>query len=127
MKLQSAVFLFFVLALVGCGAPTYVVSGTVKFDGEPIPDGHIAFVSDTGTNGGGPISNGQYSVSVPAGQMKVQITASKLQKLPAGQKGMDGKTEEVRSYIPSKYNASTTLSEEITGAKTGLNFDLKAD
>src|ERR1022692_2654489 len=111
MKRQSASFLVLILALSGCGEKTYNFSGTVTFDGEPIPEGRIAFVPEgSGPGSGGPITNGHYSVSVPPGKAKVQITASKMHKLPPGETGMYGKTEEVRAYIPSNYNASTELT-----------------
>jgi hypothetical protein len=126
MKLRSALFLCLALAAAGCGVKTYPITGSVKMDGEPIPEGHIAFVSEElGAGGNGPITDGHYNVAVPHGKVKIQITASKMQKLPAGQKGMYGKTEELRAYIPAKYNAATELKEEITGPKE-LNFDLKS-
>jgi hypothetical protein len=126
MKWQAALFFGLILAQAGCGSQIYTVSGTVNLDGAPIPKGHITFVpEDSGSGGGGPITNGHYSVAVPAGKTKVQISASKLQKLPEGEKGMYGKTEEMRDYIPSKYNANTELKADITGS-TKLDFDLKS-
>ena len=126
MKLQSTSVLVLLLALAGCGPTSYSASGTVTFDGEPIPEGHIAFVPEgSGTGGGGPITNGSYSATVPAGKMKVLITASKMHKLPPGQKGMYGKSEEIRAYIPSKYNSKTELTVDITG-RTSRDFDLKS-
>jgi hypothetical protein len=116
-----------VLVLMGCGGPTtYQVSGKVTFNGEPIQEGHIAFVPESpGPGGGGPISNGQYSVRTQAGKNKVQITASKKVPLPAGQVGASGEKEELRSYIPAKYNANSELKVDITGSATH-DFDLKA-
>ena|ERR1022692_332838 len=126
MKLKSGLLICLaLLAQTGCGPTTYEVSGTVKFDGEPVSEGQIAFVSEDGASGGTTITNGQYKVAVPSGKVKIQINATKLQKLPPGKKGMYGKTEEVRDYIPAKYNADTVLKEEITGPKE-LNFDLKS-
>lgn len=126
MKLQSTLLLVLLLTLTGCGPSTHLVSGTVTFDGQPIPEGHIAFVpEESGPSAGGPITNGNYSVTVPDGKMKVQITASKMQQLPAGETGRYGKKEETRAYIPSKYNSNTELTLEITGS-TSRDFDLKA-
>jgi hypothetical protein len=127
MKLQSTILLVFLLAICGCGANTVEVTGTVKFDGEPVNDGQIAFItSDSGASGGGPITNGSYRVQVPPGKTKVQITANKRMKLPEGETGMDGATEEVRQYIPVKYNAETELTKDITATNPSIDFDLKS-
>jgi len=61
------------LAAAGCsksGPPRYQLSGTVKFDGKPIPVGFIYFNPDTTKGNSGPgsgaeIKNGAYST--PAG------------------------------------------------------------
>jgi hypothetical protein len=128
MKPYSALLLCALLALCGCGASDKTdVSGTVKLDGEPIPEGDISFViTGSGKSGNGKITNGKYSAQVPPGKAKVQINASKSMPLPPGEKGMDGKTEEVRQYIPDKYNAKTELTADITGPNPSLNFDLKS-
>lgn len=127
MKLQAPLFLGLVLAMSGCGSHTHEVSGTVTFDGVPISEGRISFVPEgSGPGGGGAITNGSYSAAVPPGKAKVQITASKVMKLPAGEKGMYGKTEEMRDYIPSKYNSDTELKADITGPSK-LNFELKSE
>jgi hypothetical protein len=127
MKWQAALFFGLILGLSGCGPTTHTVSGTVKLDGEPIAEGRITFVpEESGPGGGGPITGGHYSVAVPAGKAKVQVAASKMMKLPKGEKGMYGKTEEMRDYIPSKYNANTELKAEITRS-IKLDFDLKSE
>ena len=60
------------LAAVGPGIPNpYEVSGTVTFDGKPLPKGFITFLPDTskgnkGPGGGAPIVDGQYRT--PAGK-----------------------------------------------------------
>jgi len=122
------VFLSLILLVAcGCGVKTHEIAGTVKFDGEPIPEGQISFVVEGAPVGGNAvITNGKYSASVPAGKAKVQINASKLEKLPPGEKGMDGKTEEVRQYIPAKYNTKSELTADITGPNNALDFDLKS-
>ena len=127
MKLISALlFCLVILVQSGCGSTAHNVSGTVKLDGEPISEGHIAFVTEGGGGGGGAITNGQYTVAVTPGKAKVQITADKMQPLPPGEKGMYGKKEELRSYIPSKYNTETELKADITGPTSNLDFNLKS-
>src|SRR5262249_42906613 len=58
------------LALTGCGGPTlYTVSGTVTYNGEPIPEGYIAFVPvGPGRGGGGTITNGSYEARAQTGK-----------------------------------------------------------
>ena len=116
-----------VLLPMGCGQPTtYPVSGTVTYDGESLPEGYIAFVPEgPGRGGGGAITNGRYSVSVQAGKNRVEITASKAVPLPRGQAGMDGAKEEVRQYLPTRYNFETELRADITQATT-LDYQLKS-
>jgi len=128
MKLKAILFCLAMLLLAGCGPKTYEITGQVKMDGQPVPEGHIAFSSDEGVggNGGGPITNGQYKALVTAGKTKVRITASKLTPLAEGEENPYGHKEEMRSYIPNKYNASTTLEANITGP-ANLDYDLKSD
>ncbi|MBN9120591.1 MAG: hypothetical protein J0I06_15800 [Planctomycetes bacterium] len=127
MKPVQCVLLFGLsFALVGCGVKTHDVSGTASFNGEPIPEGQIAFVPEKGGQGGaGTITNGQYSAKLLPGKYKVQITANKKMKLPPGEVGMEGAKEEVRQYIPDKYNTQTELKADIP-APAPLNFDLKS-
>jgi hypothetical protein len=115
-----------ILALPGCGGSNMTtVTGKVTLDGEPIPEGYIAFLPEgPGKGGGGPITNGEYKVDVQNGKNRVEITASKKMALPAGQTNMYGEKEEVRQYIPDKYNAKTELKEDISGPRQ-IDFALK--
>jgi hypothetical protein len=116
-----------VLLPLGCGKPThYPVSGTVTFNGEPVPKGYIAFLPEGACRGGGgPITDGQYSIMAQAGKNRVEITASKSMPLPRGEVGMDGRKEEVRQYLPTRYNVETELKEDITEAST-RDYSLKS-
>jgi hypothetical protein len=127
MKIVQCVLLLGLsLAVTGCGGSMRDVSGTVTFDGAPVPEGHIAFVPEKGgAGGGGTITDGQYTARVPAGKSKVQITASKKMKLPPGQVGMYGDKEEVRQYVPEKYNTQTELTADVSSPGP-VNFDLKS-
>jgi hypothetical protein len=99
----------------------------VKFKGEPIPEGYIAFVPEgPGRGGGGAITNGSYQVRAQAGKNRVEITASKMMPLPPGRVGMGGAKEEVQQYLPTRYNSKTELEADITRS-TPLDFNLEAE
>jgi len=118
---------------VGCtngGPATYPATGTATFDGEPIPEGDIVFVSvDQSTPpAAGKITGGAFRVDVPAGAKKVEIRASRLEKLPEGQTGAMGETEMMVDYIPARYNTQTELSAEIkAGEKNEFTFTLTSE
>ena len=70
----------------GCGPGNKLgreaVSGTVTFNGNPLPEGSIMFepISGRGAMGGGRIENGSYQLSVqgglPPGEYRVRISAA---------------------------------------------------
>ena len=71
-----------VTGVAGCGRgglPMADVHGEVKFDGQPIETGSIAFHPEDGLgpSTGGEIKNGQYAVRVPPGAKKIEIRGSK--------------------------------------------------
>jgi hypothetical protein len=115
------------LLLIGSGCSQPTVSGTVTFDGQPVSEGHIAFVPESGTGqgGGANIVNGAYTVKAAAGKYRVEINASRMTPLPPGRTGMDGATSEVRAYIPQRYNLKTELRAEVPAAKK-VDFELKS-
>ena len=124
--LPLALFLPVLLLSAGCGGGKSSVSGTVTFDGKPLPEGQIAFVPASGKDKGAnaTIKDGAYSLQVPSGDYAVQVTASKKMPLPAGKTGMFGAKEEVRQYIPERYNAKTELKAKVP-ASGSLDFALK--
>ena len=108
--------LLFVASLVsaGCGdgkPQKYKLSGTVTYEGQPIPEGSIMFMASDlrGQPETAQISNGKYSVDVTPGQKKVVVEASKFV-------GPEDKTMGVRprdQYLPNKYNVDSTLTREV--------------
>jgi hypothetical protein len=112
----------------GCGRKP-AVHGTVKYAGEIVSYGHIVFIpGDDPTNeaaqtqkAGNIIKDGKYSITLPPGKYRVEITWERKTKLPG--RGIDNVKEEIEQLIPAKYNAESTLSREITGSDT-LDFDL---
>jgi hypothetical protein len=116
--LAAAVF------VAGCGASgprKYEVSGAVKYDGQPVPDGQVIFTpADGSAPEGGPIKDGRYTVSAREGVNKVQVRGSRV--VP-GKKGPMGE-DWVEAFVPDKYNDKTTLTADVGSGKTEHNFDL---
>lgn len=108
------------------------VSGTVTWEGEPIPAGYILFESTSGgKSSGGQIVDGSFSLvakkGIPQGTYKVKITANR----PSGRKIPDSdfpdqKIDEIEQYIPKSYNDNSDLTLEVDGALEPLSYELKA-
>ena len=140
-RLSLVIFLFPVLGLVvGCSQssdelPREPVSGTVTLDGQPLSNGAITFIPETGVGGGGgTITDGAFSIGregglVP-GKYKVAIYASEktAETTKPDQVGGTKKESKVaKELIPTKYNAQTELSAEIQkGGTRDLKFDLQS-
>jgi hypothetical protein len=115
------------LALCGCGGSPVPVSGTVTFEGKPLPEGDIIFTDLEGkvAPDAGKIRDGSYSVAVKPGKKKVEIRASKPIALPPGKKGPMGEGEMWVDYIPARYNTKSELAAEVSSASTKHDFALK--
>lgn len=116
------------LTVAACGGPsTYTLTGTVTLDGNPLPEGYIAFVplEASGAGGGATIKDGHFEVRAPKGKNRVEITASKKVPLPEGQLGMYGEKEEERQYLPERYNFKSELEADVTSS-TPLKFELNS-
>jgi len=96
----------------GDGRPGMVkVTGTVTFDGRPVENGEIIFIS-VGKGvapDAGRIDNGRYDLLVKSGKKRVEIRASR--PVVGGKPNPMGPV--YRDYIPEKYNARTTLEADI--------------
>jgi hypothetical protein len=117
----------------GCGggasdAPErYPVSGTVTFDGQPVPEGEIVFIptSETGRPDAAKIENGAFSLQATAGPKKVQITAYRdaAGKTETGAMGEQLAARE--QFLPARYNEQSELTSEIkSGGENTLEFPL---
>jgi hypothetical protein len=74
----SVLALTTLLSAAGC-ARTGIVSGTVTYDGQPLPAGRITFVAADGRKQSAMIENGVYEVSqVPPGVCKVAVETAFL-------------------------------------------------
>jgi major membrane immunogen (membrane-anchored lipoprotein) len=143
--------------LASCGAEDdglgkrYPVTGTVKYNGNPLEKGDISFVTeDMSKNLGatGVITNGSYKLSIggegdgaQTGKYKVTVTAKEdfTEKAQEDFKKTTGSTSPkvlgpsiakasaaAKSLIPSGYGDSrtTTLKAEVEAKSNTINFDL---
>jgi hypothetical protein len=124
----------------GCEKPI-AVSGTVLFDGEPLPEGSIRFFPDRGTPGGGgsaKVLDGKYDIpadaNLLAGSYSVMIVAMKEtgrmlrapEAIPVseGGTGKREKYKEIIQYIPGKYNSGTKLRVQLKESSNRADFSL---
>lgn len=120
------------LFVMGCGGRSsdiekVAISGTVTFDGEPVPNGEVRFYPINGTKGpvsGGPIRDGKYKAQagggVPVGEHLVDIRGFRpMSKGPADPEG-----GAVEQYLPTRYNSDSTLTVTITSDAKVQDFNL---
>lgn len=108
------------MALIGCGGrgsgPTrYHLSGTVTFDGKPVPAGTIYFEPASGPAGSAEIKNGYYDTrsgkGVVGGQHRVLI------------EGFDGNAPTTGGYGKPIFRPFRT-DENLPTSNTTKNFDV---
>jgi hypothetical protein len=118
MTKQCCWLVFLGMWLGGCGEaqPLRVpVSGVVRLDGDPLPDGTIYFVGQDGLGpDGGPIVAGQFSIKVRPGAKRVEIRSLRQVEPPP-----PPPKSAWQNYLPLRYNSDTTLTAEVTA--TGPN------
>lgn len=99
------------VSLLGCrrGPLMVPVSGTVSYDGKPLEKGEILFLAndDSAAPDAGPIENGQFSFLAKTGPRTVQIRGVRQVRMT----DMGPLMEE---FLPTKYNAKSTLTQTIT-------------
>jgi hypothetical protein len=122
------------LPLTGCGSEGggVAVTGKVTFEGQPIEEGSIQFVPQTGTEGpsaGASIKEGTYSIPRESGPVpgsyRVEInayrtvrpkTAKEMQPMLFGQEAPPGvvQTEAIKeNIIPKRYNVASDLTAKV--------------
>lgn len=132
MHASRIVALFALIAFFGCGpaAPKVAkVSGTVKFEGAPLPKGEIMFSPATGAAPAmAAITDGKYQLEAQAGRNRVEIRATRQSKAAPKNTGGPGSENAGRdeNYIPDRYNDNTSLSAEVSASgSNSFDFDLK--
>lgn len=118
----------FVLFTCGCDsgderAVTYIVSGEITLDGEPIPAGEVVFrsTSTTERSYAGPITDGRYSFASSPGVKRVEISVMEVVEGAVGQPGTPGDpvgpenpAQVYQESVPPRYNANSTLTARVT-------------
>ena len=110
----------------GCGPSgpkTYPVSGTIKFNGEAMPDGYVVFTGGDSKipPATGQIENGQYSLRATAGTHRVEVQASRFIGPENPIMGLRAKEQ----YVPDRYNLESILTAEVTpDGDNSFPFDL---
>jgi hypothetical protein len=115
---------------VGCGSSQPTVAGKVMLDGQPLASGTIRFVPSDGTSttAGGPIKDGAYSLEMPPGKKRVEISAMKVIGKRQVYRG-DPKSpvvDDVREMIAPEYNASSTLTADVVKGSNKQDFSVKS-
>jgi hypothetical protein len=115
-------------AAVGCGGggdsakqpPLGTVTGTVKLDGQPLPDANVEFRSDVGrptmartdASGSYVLQYGQGVKGAPVGKHTVKIST----KINPANDSAD--------KVPAKYNVKSDLIREVKAGDNTIDFDL---
>lgn len=112
------------LMIAGCSGTGFVTSsGLVRCDGEPVSSGAISFHPLDGKSSpqGAAIVGGRYRIRTQRGRHRVEIVATRPQQ--GGVELTPGMTPQ-EQYIPSRYNAASTLEAEVKGWSNVFSYDL---
>jgi hypothetical protein len=123
------------LTLVGCSSDSdrCRVQGEVRYKGEPVDDGGIAFIpereGDSQVRATGEIVDGHYDLDSKRGpypgNYRVELYWNKKTGRTITSKASGATKEERKQVLPAKYNESTELKVEVKPGRNTLDFDLK--
>tara|TARA_R110002111_G_scaffold2705_4_gene17950 strand:+ start:41405 stop:41833 length:429 start_codon:yes stop_codon:yes gene_type:complete len=125
--------IFTMCVLVGCGSSAdgvvrYPVTGTVTWNGQPLPEGDIIFIptEKTARPEGAVIKEGQFELTLAPGSMRVEIRASReTGKMIESAVDPGQKIAVVENYIPAKYNDKSELKAEVSAdGENQFQFEL---
>jgi hypothetical protein len=108
--------------LAGCGGGTSV-SGSVTYNGQPVPKGYVAFypMDGKGPTVGGQISNGKYAVKgVTPGKNRVEVSSQSDVKAP------DSMDEGIKHPVVDKdaIPAGAEGNNQVVDVTAGQTLDL---
>lgn len=111
----------------GGGPPTYPVSGSVVYDGKPVPTGMVALVpAASGPRATGAIAaDGSFTLEAPAGDYKVAVLAPRETSM--GDLSENNWVEAFRKsspepYVPGLYSDPETTPLSFTVTPDGENL-----
>ena len=105
------------------------VSGTITFDGKPLPEGFVSFVSPAeGRFETFPIKEGRFAGKAGLGQRTVEVIAVRDVRPAAAGGGDKGPPQALReNYLPAKYSTASTLTANVTDSGANVfDFDLQS-
>mgnify|MGYP007073187936 FL=1 len=119
-------------SVVGCGdSRRRAVEGTVTVDGTPVEYGFIEFLPMEGTSGptaGAEIKDGAYRVpadkGVFEGEFRVKTRAMRASSTTIYDPVTGEPQQGAEQFLPARYNQQSTLTAEIDGSQTQLEFEL---
>jgi hypothetical protein len=108
-------FVAAILMVAGCndaGPKTYLVTGTVTLDGQPLKEADILFLPlDTSLGpDAGRIRDGHFAFRAKAGRKLVQIRTSRPVRINTAM----GETTVWKNNLPARYNSQSILQAEVT-------------
>jgi hypothetical protein len=115
---------------VGCSSDKRSVeaTGKVTYNSEAMPKGDITFIPEDKSVApeAGVIKDGTYKVKVQPGKYRVEIRAVRPTGKQIPSAARPGETEpEVADYVPEEYNTNSSLTADVSSAKTTFDFDVK--
>jgi hypothetical protein len=120
------------LVLSGCGGPANVgrVSGTVKLDGQPLPDANVTFspVTKGSSALGRTDSSGQYTLQYTAGASGAELGENRvsISTYDAGNADADPPRPAIKEKVPAEYNSKTKLKADVKEGNNTFDWDLKS-
>ena len=114
----------------GCGGNDNLarVTGTVKLDGQPLPNAFVIFspVSGGTTSYGRTDQAGQYEMMFNDDEKGAWIGANRVQ-ISTGDVSARGEGSGAREKVPASYNQRSTLKVEVSSGSNVHDFELKSD
>jgi hypothetical protein len=106
------------------------VSGMITMNGTPVEMGAISFLpaDGRGPTAGAKITNGRYKVLLTPGKKTVKIEGYKvIGTQPADPRDPTAPPAPLtESIVPAKYNTATTLTVDVNGSTSELDFALRS-
>jgi hypothetical protein len=118
-KIAAVALVLMVSSTIGCGkkGPSGMlwVTGTVLYEGQPLPEGAVHFLAQgkgsVGSSGSSRLSNSRYGLYLAPGEYAVAIISQ--EGLPE-MNMKTGRETPAKSRIPEKYTAVTTSGLRVT-------------